>query len=265
MDMIIKEKKVKFLICVMSIIVVINFLLLVKTHLHKHKKVISNKKVNPQDTESSSLEAQTIDAKQNTEIKKGISNWKNLSTWDKWIIVFFWIIAIYEITGILGFWNYSADNMVLSLFGIFVFGWDLFHIENNNASENQKKTNNFFEILIFSIIVSTVITLFVPGFSINVKLLAAIDLFKLFLGSIILGLVISIIQNSNNFTWLITSLSIITLCTVFISYSNFSAIEKNLDNIDNPPSAQEFKKIIANSSKSEIENYNKVIKKALKK
>lgn len=234
--------------------------------LHFGRQIISNKKPSSKvvkDT-SNGLCSKGINAKPSSGKKKDIISWKKLSIWDKLIIIAFVVIALYELAGMLGPWNYFSTNIVLSLSAIFVFGWDLFYIENINTSEDQKKINNFFEILILSIIISTIIFFKVPVFSFSVKLSAAIDLFKLFIGSILLGLVISTMQESTNFTLVTSLISIFALCTIFVSYSNFSAIDKNLDNANNTPSMQDFRKFIAHSKKSDLKKYNDIINKALK-
>lgn len=289
----IKEKKLKFWLWVIAwIIVVANFLLLIGLHLHKRKinnkkiqskgtnisnnelhskkQITGNKKLNPKMTKNTSKElsspkVQTVNVTPSSGEKKNTINWKNLSTVNKVIILLFLAIAVYELAGIFGIWNCFSINMVLSILAIFVFGWDLFHIENINTDEDQKRINNFFEILILSMILSIIIFFGIPEFSKNIKLSAAVDLFKLFIGSTLLGLVIGNMQDDRiNFTFGTSVISIFALCIIFVSYSNFSAMEKNIDDTKDAPTPQEFKKEISDYSKSKIENYKEIIDKALK-
>lgn len=275
----IKEKKLQFFIGAVWILVITNLLLLIGLHVHKkiksgkghvtHNKLHLNKKIEKNGLKvtsgnSPSTEEQKISTKSNSGSKKSANNRKKLNIWDKLIKSFFIIIAIYVIGGTIGPCKYLDDNILLSLLTIFVFGWDLFYIENNDASEDQKKLNHFFEIMIISLILSTLlIFFFVPSSLIGSKISAAIELFKLMIGSVLLSFVIKCIHDSNNFTWKTSLLYIFALTVLFVSYSSFAAIEDK-DNEDNAPSAQEFQKMITHSSKSEIENYNKIINKTLK-
>ena len=134
----------------------------------------------------------------------------------------------------------------------------------SNNLENQKTVNIFFEILIASLVLS-IILVFMSDFSLNIQLSAAIEIFKLVLGSILIGIVVNVIQNSDKVTWRLSLFYITTLMVIFMSYGILSAIEDNVDSADDAPSIQGFKKMIAHSSKSKIEEYNKIIDKALKK
>ena len=282
----------------MWIIVGLNALSLIGIYLSKNKKIKSNLKRNKIIGNQSNSEKDrsisskpdsgkdkaisnkpdlgkdgTISNKSNLEEKKNINNKKGWFTWDNWTKIIFWIIVVYEFLRIIcpnNSYN-DSNNIILNLLIIFIFAGDVLYIENNNATEEQKKINNFFEILIVSVILSAfLIFIFVPGPLVEIKLSAAMELFKLTIGSVLLEFVIKHMfsndTSTNKVTWKNSFVSVLTLIVLFVSYSSFSAIENSIGNKnDYDPSLQDFRKFVGRSNKSDLRKYNDIINKALKK
>lgn len=183
---------------------------------------------------------------------KIIKKWINKITWDNWIKLLFWVIVIFDLltvasfaTNIMTIASLADDHngLVAYLLINLLFAIDLFYIENNYSKTNikfkhsnkrkaktirrQRKINRFFIILIISLILSIILVFIItPNFSLNMKFTAAIELFKLVIDSTLLGIVVNVIQNSDELTIKSSILYIAALIVIFISYGIFATIEQ---------------------------------------
>lgn len=184
--------------------------------------------------------------------KRKIKKLINKITWDNWIKLLFWVIVIFDLstvasfaTNIMTIASLADDHngLVAYLLINLLFVIDLFYIENNYSKTNikfkhpnkrkartirrQKKINRFFIILIISLILSIILVFIItPNFSLNMKFTAAIELFKLVIDSTLLGIVINVIQNSDELTIKSSILYVAALIVIFVSYGIFSTIEQ---------------------------------------
>lgn len=164
----------------------------------------------------------------------------------------FWVIVIFDLltvasfaTNIMTIASLADDHngLVAYLLINLLFAIDLFYIENNYSKTNikfkhsnkrkaktirrQRKINRFFIILIISLILSIILVFIItPNFSLNMKFTAAIELFKLVIDSTLLGIVVNVIQNSDELTIKSSILYIAALIVIFISYGIFATIEQ---------------------------------------
>lgn len=184
--------------------------------------------------------------------KRKIKKLINKITWDNWIKLLFWVIVIFDLstvasfaTNIMTIASLADDHngLVAYLLINLLFVIDLFYIENNYSKTNikfkhpnkrkartirrQKKINRFFIILIISLILSIILVFIItPNFLLNMKFTAAIELFKLVIDSTLLGIVINVIQNSDELTIKSSILYVAALIVIFVSYGIFSTIEQ---------------------------------------
>lgn len=184
--------------------------------------------------------------------KRKIKKLINKITWDNWIKLLFWVIVIFDLSTVASFATNimtiaslvdDHNGLVAYLLINLLFVIDLFYIENNYSKTNikfkhpnkrkartiriQKKINRFFIILIISLILSIILVFIItPNFSLNMKFTAAIELFKLVIDSTLLGIVINVIQNSDELTIKSSILYVAALIVIFVSYGIFSTIEQ---------------------------------------
>lgn len=184
--------------------------------------------------------------------KRKIKKLINKITWDNWIKLLFWVIVIFDLSTVASFTTNimtiasladDHNGLVAYLLINLLFVIDLFYIENNYSKTNikfkhpnkrrartirrQKKINRFFIILIISLILSIILVFIItPNFLLNMKFTAAIELFKLVIDSTLLGIVINVIQNSDELTIKSSILYVAALIVIFVSYGIFSTIEQ---------------------------------------
>lgn len=174
--------------------------------------------------------------------KRKIKKLINKITWDNWIKLLFWVIVIFDLSTVASFAD-DHNGLVAYLLINLLFVIDLFYIENNYSKTNikfkhpnkrkartirrQKKINRLFIILIISLILSIILVFIItPNFLLNMKFTAAIELFKLVIDSTLLGIVINVIQNSDELTIKSSILYVAALIVIFVSYGIFSTIEQ---------------------------------------